>query len=273
MVWCGGRKGRRGSRAGRKFAHDAVNFGGFQGFFKAQRRQDGGQALGQHGLAGARRAHHEDVVTPRRGQKEGPFDRLLAFDFAEVQVIQGLPGRGLHRRGRFGRERLPAGQEVHHLGQGLDGIDLQPGHHPGFSGVLPGDDEGETSLPGGQGYGEDSPGGLQAAIQGELAEQEILVQGLLGHNALGNEDPQRYGKVEARALFPGVRGREVQGDAITRELITRRFHRGPNPVFGLLDRGVGQPHGGESRQPRRQENLHLHDVGVHAAQSAAFNLG
>jgi hypothetical protein len=43
-------------------ASDGVDLGGFQGFLQTQGRKDGGQALGQHGFAGAWRANHDHIV-------------------------------------------------------------------------------------------------------------------------------------------------------------------------------------------------------------------
>ena len=68
-------------------AGDGVDLGGFEGFFEAQRREDGGQALGEHGLAGAGRADHEDVVATGGGDLEGALGDVLAADVAEVGLV------------------------------------------------------------------------------------------------------------------------------------------------------------------------------------------
>ena len=104
MVWCGARKGRRRQEplARLEQPHDAVNLGGFQGLFLVQGRQDGRQALGQHGLARARRADHQDVVAAGRGQQQGPFHRLLALDLAEIEVVVAPPA-GRCRQTRPGK--------------------------------------------------------------------------------------------------------------------------------------------------------------------------
>ena len=49
------------SGAGSQGSGDAVDFGGFDGLLEGERRQDAGETLGEHGLAGAGRADHEDV--------------------------------------------------------------------------------------------------------------------------------------------------------------------------------------------------------------------
>ena len=86
MVWCGERNGRTPTKSGARIEHagDAVDLGGLQRFFKTKRRQDGGHALGQHGLAGARRADHQDVMAAGAGHFEGALGGVLAADIFEV---------------------------------------------------------------------------------------------------------------------------------------------------------------------------------------------
>ena len=175
MVWWGDRKGRAVTRglARLEAAQDAVDLGGLQGLLEAQRRQDAGQAPGQHGLARPRRPHHQDVVAAGGGDEQGPLRRLLAPDLPEVHLQVGRScgtrsgGGGGHRG-----QGLPAGQKLRHLGQVLRGINLDALDHRGLPGVVLGEDEGQARLPGGQGHGEHPPGGFQAAVQGELAEKQ-----------------------------------------------------------------------------------------------------
>ncbi len=55
---------------------------------RLQRRQDAGQALGQHRLAGARRADHQHVVAAGRRYPERLFGSLLALDVNEIEGPQ-----------------------------------------------------------------------------------------------------------------------------------------------------------------------------------------
>ena len=70
---------------GVEHAGDGVDLGGFERFFEAQRRQDGRQALGEHGFAGAGRADHEDVVAAGGGDFERALGDVLAADVFEVE--------------------------------------------------------------------------------------------------------------------------------------------------------------------------------------------
>ena len=70
--------------AGVEDSGDAVNLGGLESLFEGERRKNGGHALGQHGLAGAGGADHEDVVASGAGDFDGAFGGLLAADVFEV---------------------------------------------------------------------------------------------------------------------------------------------------------------------------------------------
>jgi hypothetical protein len=61
-----------------------VNLGGLERFFKRERRQDGGQPLGEHGLARAGRADHEDVVAAGGRNFKGALGGLLSAHIFEV---------------------------------------------------------------------------------------------------------------------------------------------------------------------------------------------
>ena len=275
MVWCGARKGRCAQQplARLEQPHDAVNLGGLQGLFLVQGRQDGRQPLGQHGLAGPRRADHQDVVAAGRGQQQGPFDRLLALDLPEIQVVVRRQVAGFFRRSHIRPQGLAAGQEFHQLGEMIGGKNFEALDHRGLPGVVPGDDQGQAGLAGGQGHGEDAPGGLQAAVQGQFPKDEVLLQALLGHDPLGRQDAHGHRQIKAGALLADVGRRQIDGDAVAGEFIAGVLQGGPDPVLALLHRNLGQAHGGEVRQARGQVHLHLHQVGIHSPQGAAVHSG
>ena len=89
----GERKGRtpHQSGAGIEHAGDAVNLGGLQRFFKGEGRQDGRHAFGEHGLAGAWRADHQDVVAAGAGDFERALGGLLAANVFEVDDVSAEP--------------------------------------------------------------------------------------------------------------------------------------------------------------------------------------
>jgi len=71
----------------------AENLGRLQGLIEAERRQDPGEPLGEHSLAGPRRTDHENVVRTGRCDVEAPFRVLLALDVFEIRLIAnpGIP--------------------------------------------------------------------------------------------------------------------------------------------------------------------------------------
>jgi hypothetical protein len=79
-----------------EYSGDAVNLGRFQGFFKCKGRQNGRHSLGEHGLAGAGRADHENVVASGTGDLEGALGGLLAADVFEVdEELLGFAQEGV----------------------------------------------------------------------------------------------------------------------------------------------------------------------------------
>ena len=83
---------------GIEHAGDGVDLGRLQRFVEGERREDGGQALGQHRLARAGRADHENVVAAGGGDFERALGGLLAAHILEVdgemlQLAEQLFGR------------------------------------------------------------------------------------------------------------------------------------------------------------------------------------
>src|ERR1700739_2969968 len=87
---------------GMEDSSNGVDLGCLKRLFKRKGSKDGGQALGEHGLAGARRPDHEDVVAAGSGNFERALGCLLAADIFEVdgemlQLAEKL--FGLHAEG------------------------------------------------------------------------------------------------------------------------------------------------------------------------------
>ena len=64
---------------------DGVDLGGFQSFLQTQRREDGGQALGQHGFSCSRRSNHNYIVASCSGNLHGTFDVFLSLHIRKVK--------------------------------------------------------------------------------------------------------------------------------------------------------------------------------------------
>ena len=167
---------------GREEPGHAVNFGHLQGFLKAQGRQHRGHALGQHGLAAARRAKEEKIVPAGGSDFHGPFGVLLPFDVREVQ--RKGPGLGSIPAGRkrgFGLKRKPAGQKGRRLSEAFHAVDVQPFHHCGLARVGRRDQNAFGLLIPGQDGQRQHPGhGLDLAGQRQFTREEVALRALLG---------------------------------------------------------------------------------------------
>ena len=98
--WCGARKGRAASRprCARQPGH-AVHHGGLQRLVEVERRQEAGQAAGQHGLAAAGRPEEEQVVAARGRHLERPLGHLLPGHVGEVERRRRAAARAAPRAG------------------------------------------------------------------------------------------------------------------------------------------------------------------------------
>ena len=103
-------------------AHDGIDLRDLQLLLPRHIRQDGRQALGEHALAGAGRAHQKDIMPACGRDFKCPLGIFLPFDVLEVEKRMRLrlrlpDGRGLDRR--F------AGQMAHELRHVLHAVDGQ----------------------------------------------------------------------------------------------------------------------------------------------------
>ena len=199
MVWCGARNGRSGASAPVPDPGRAVDLRDLERLLEAGRRQDPGQATGEHRLAGARRADHEQVVAARRGDLERPLGVLLAADVGEVGPLGARAG-GVRRR-RLRRIGRPATvQEVGEPRQRGDAGDLDPLDQCRLGSVRLGDQEPGVARPAGAQRGvQRSPDRPQLSAQGQLAGERVALERLGGHLAAGGEQPDRDREIEARA--------------------------------------------------------------------------
>ena len=79
VVWCA--VGPCGEQSGARFQTSChgVDFGGFERFRQAQRRQNGRQSLSHHRLTAARAADKENVVTAGASHLKGAFHIVLSL--------------------------------------------------------------------------------------------------------------------------------------------------------------------------------------------------
>ena len=241
-----------------------MDLGGLHRLLKAHLRQDGGQALGQHGLAGAGRADEQQVVAPRGGNLQRPLHVFLPHDIPQVRegtvFLSRFPGRG------GGEGPFPL--QVGHQGVDVrDAVDRQAARQGGLGGVFRRDEQLlYPGLPGCQGHGQHAGHAPQRAGEGQLAQKRRVRRGN-GQVAAGGQQPHENGQVVhgAGLFLPG--GGQIHGDAADGELRSAVLHRRPDPFPGLPYGGVRQAHDVKGRQSAGEKALGPHLVSGDAGKA------
>ena len=118
-----------------------VHGGRFECLFIAHRRQNAGKTAGQHGLAGARRSDHQEIMPARGCHFQCAPRLLLALYIGEVGI-----GKGAGRQGRpvalQGCLAVAGGKVGAYFEQRMRGIDAGVADQCRFVGIGMGQDEG-----------------------------------------------------------------------------------------------------------------------------------
>ena len=171
---------------------------GFQRLGFGERRQDAGQALRQHGLAGARRTHQQQVVAAHGGDLQRAPRLQLAAHVAQVgAVMDAAIGGRARRRGQILRAAQPAAD----LGQGVGHAHVHFRHQRGLGGVRARHHHAAPARPRAQQRRQHAGNAAQRAAERQLAEEFAVVQLLARHLATGGEDAQRDRQVEAATVL------------------------------------------------------------------------
>ena len=252
VVW---RADGAGADEGFALGHEAtggVDAGGFEGFLTCEGREDGGEAFAEHGFACTGRAQEQNIVAAGGGDGEGAFGKFLAADFAEVFAVGGGGGVDGVLVEFIGEEVELAVEEADEFGQGADGDDVDSGDDGGFRGVVGGKDDADFFLFAGEhGHGECALDGADAAIEGELAGDEIFfvvdfdcvaaataARGI--EDAINGEDSQGHRQFQGVAFFAEVGGGEIDGEEAFGEAVAAVEESGADAVEGFFDGGVGE---------------------------------
>jgi len=130
---------------------DGIDFGGLDGLLQVPFREDRRQPLGEHGLAGPRRADQQNIMGAGGRDFHGPLRGLLAADILKI-VRGGIPlppvRRGIETHGFDG---LSSGEILDDLRQAGDGDGIDTLDEGALGGVLPGKDDAlQSGGPGGE---------------------------------------------------------------------------------------------------------------------------
>jgi hypothetical protein len=228
--------------------------------------QQAGQALGQHGLARTRGAHHQQVVPAGGGHLEGVAPEGLSLDIGQIGDVGWRRGR---RGGRDGRPHAPGAQDLRQLGQRRDAVRGRTPDQEGLAGIAQGHDQ----LQGCRGVRQRDHARdvAQRAVEPELAAEGQPRGAVRGELARGHQHPDGDGQVEPGAPFPDARRGEVHRHPAQRPGQPTREKGGPDPVTRLTHGGVGQAHNGEAGQPVGDVDLDRDRVAHGAGQRRGGN--
>lgn len=256
-------------RAAAEQPRHAVNHADLQRLARRQRRQDAGQPLRQHRLAGARRADHEEVVISSRGDLERALGRLLALDVGEVGGRR--LGAALRRLGRG--QNLQTLEMVDQREQARRRQDLDLA---GPGGLAAGRRRADQAQP----RGMRADGGRQhprdrrdRAVERQLAQRCIAAHLLARQHLHRDQQAERDRQVEVAAFLLHVGRREVHRDPFRRQAEAERAQGRPHPLAALADRLVGKADDREGRQPVRHGDLDVDSERLDALKGNGIYMG
>ena len=159
-------------------ADGTVNPRGLDRFFRGELWQDRRHAFGEHGLATAGRAEHQQVVPACRGNGDGTLGHFLTTHVGKVDVVFAMLGKQVADATWLRRDINRPAEKPNRLCQAVDGDDLQALHHGRFAGVLRGEHQPAHAFDFRRrhGHGERPFHRPHAAIEGQLADDGILAQ-------------------------------------------------------------------------------------------------
>ena len=106
----------------------------------------------------------------------------------------------------------------------LHRIDFDSADHGRLSGIQLGHDQpGDFLAAGFNGDGKGSAHSANAAVERQLSYKKAIRDLLLIQAAIGAQDSQRHGQVEARALLADVGGSKIDGDVGGRDVVAAVF--------------------------------------------------
>ena len=222
------------------------------------------QALGQHGLARARRTEQRHVVPAGGRDLDRPAAEALAGDVGEV-------GHGLGRWWRVvGRveQRPVLADERHQPVERVDGPHPYPRDDRRLAGVAPRHDRaGDAGAGGGRDHRQHTADRPHGAVEAQLTEDRHALQ--RAERQLAGRAEERRGdrEVVARAELGHRRRQQVDGDPPVGPLLAGVDDRGTHPVAGLVERRVGQAGKHDGGQPDGQVGLDLDEMTGHADEA------
>src|SRR5271156_6208707 len=264
----------RADQAARIFedSGDAVNARGLDGFFERHRRQNGGDAFGEHGLSGAGRADQQNIVAPGTGDFEGALGGKLAAHVAQIHGILAGFGEHLRRIHGDGLEGFRRVDQVHGLRQRLHAEDFDAFDHGRFPRVgFRHDYILDAAFARCESRGKRAAHGTHSAIERKFAEEYVRIENFAEETSLATGEAQRHGQIERGAFFTDIRWREINGDRVARrEIETAIAQSGANAFAAFFHGDVRQADDGEMALVGRNDvYLGFDEIRVNAEHGCA----
>jgi hypothetical protein len=249
---------------GGKETSNAPDGRGLERLLERERRKDAGDPAGKHRLSAAGRAQHQDVVAPAGCDLERPLGVGLTADLGEVQSVE-VRLIEVPTRWPLGSDVPLAVDVLDRVVQGCqrDGPDARDDR--GFAGVRDRHEQVHDPPSAMQCHRKHAPNRPNAAVQGELPDDQGGGQAAWLDQAGRRQNAQRHGQVERGTRLPYVGGSKVHRDALERELESGVLDGGPDAIAAFPHAGVGQADRREGGQARGDVYLDRHDGRLDAA--------
>ena len=253
-----------GERAAFDLAGDRGDHRDFEQFGRRQRRQDRGQPRGQHRLAGARRADHQQVVAAGGGDFERALGALLALDVARGRAAR-LPTSRIFGCGRDStcvpRKWLASWISERGATISISGLAQAASGAAGRRA-----DQAFAARIGADRRRQHARDRRDRAVEAEFAEHGEARQRVGRDGADRRHQAERDRQVVVAAFLRQVGGREIDGDAARRQRQAGGDQRGAHPLARFGHRLVGQADDVEGRQARRDLHLDVDRAGLDALE-------
>ena len=252
-----------------------MNARGFDGLFERHWRKNRGNALGQHGLAGAGRTDEEDVVASGAGYFERALGGLLAVDVAEVHGIWRGFGEqccastvtGVKDSGELTRSTA--------CGRDFSAKTFTPSTTAASLALASGTATAFTPYSRAASAADRAPRTGRTLPSKENSPRNIILSSCLPKNCPWQPTrPRRHRKIESRAFFADVGGSQIDGDTLAvRKFVAAIAKSAFDALAAFLYGVVRQAHNVEVLHARGTDvHLYFDEVGVDAIDRGAERL-
>ena len=222
-----------------EFSGEGRNHRDFEKFAGTQGWQYGGQSAREHGLSGARRTAHEQIVPARGSDLQGTLGGFLPLDVSEVR-------QGVARRAQFWcrpRQDLGALEMIGKLDQGHGRKNIHcligPG---GFGATCCRADQPLAQAVGAHGSRQDAGNRRELAVEAQLAQHNVALHHVGRDGAYCGHDTKGNRQIVVRALLGQICRRQIDGNAFGRKGEAGCMKCCTDPLATFRNRLVWQPH-------------------------------